>query len=212
MFSDEAGDFTFRTTPGASRYFVIATVTLEDCSVGDELQALQRELAWSGVVVEAFHASQDRAGVRNRVYDLIAGSNIRIDATALDKRKTEPHIAKNPVYFYKRASYLHFKYVIPLVATKADDLMVVASSLTMKKKKDALHEAVRDVVSQASPTHRFVTAFLRNDTDPCLQLADYAAWAVQRKLEKGDAHWYNLIDHKVSSVFEPFSSGSNTYY
>lgn len=212
MFSDEAGDFTFRTTTGASKYFIIATVTLGDCSVGDELQALQRELAWQGVVIEAFHASHDRPSVRNKVYDLMAAADIRIDATALEKPKTEPHIAQNHAYFYKLANFLHFKYVIPRVTTKSDDLMVVASSLQMKKKKEALHQAVRDVVYQVSPTHRFVTAFLRNDTDPCLQLADYAAWAVQRKLERGDAHWYNLIDHKISSVFEPFSGGVTTYY
>lgn len=212
MFSDESGDFTFRNTPGASRYFLIATVTMSDCSVGDELQELQRELAWQGVVIESFHATQDKNAIRNRVYDLIAKSTVRIDATALDKRKTEPHIAARPWYFYKLATYLHFKYVVPRVATRADDLMVVASSLSMKKKKDALHQAVRDVVYQVSPTHRFVTAFLSNATDPCLQLADYAAWAVRRKLEANDLHWYNLIDHNVATVFEPFSSGSNLYY
>lgn len=180
MFSDESGDFTFRTVPGASRYFLIATVTMSDCGIGDELQALQRELAWQGIVIESFHASQDKNAVRDRVYDLIAQSNIRIDATALDKRKTEPGIASNPAYFYKLANFLHFKYVVPQVTNRTDELMVVASSLQMKKKKkSALHEAVRDVVHQVSPTHRFVTAFLSNATDPCLQLADYAAWAYE---------------------------------
>ena len=212
MFSDESGDFTFRTVPGASRYFLIATVTMSDCSIGDDLQALQRELAWQGTVIESFHASQDKNPVRDQVYDLIAQSNIRIDATALDKRKTEPSIASNPAYFYKLANFLHFKYVVPRVTTRTDDLMVVASSLQMKKKKGALHEAVRDVVYQVSPTHRFVTAFLSNATDPCLQLADYAAWAVRRKLEANDAHWYNIISNNVLSVFEPFATGTTLYY
>ncbi len=43
------------------------------------------------------------------------------------------------------------------------------------------------------------------------QLADYAAWAVLRKLERGDSHWFNLIDHKGSSVFEPFSGSPDHY-
>lgn len=212
MFSDESGDFTFRRVRGASLYFLIATVTMGDCSVGDELQELQRELAWQGIVIDSFHAVNDRPTVRNRVYDLMAAADIRVDATALEKPKTQPHIVTQPWYFYKLANFLHFKYVVPQIATRADDLMVVASSLQMKKKKEALHQAVHDVVHQVSPTHRFVTAFLPNATDPCLQLADYAAWAVRRKLEANDDHWYNLIGHKIKSVFQPFSSGPNTYY
>jgi hypothetical protein len=90
--------------------------------------------------------------------------------------------------------------------------MVVASALQMKKKRQALHDAVRDVVTQVSPTHRFVTAFLQNSTDPCLQIADYAAWAIQRKLERGDDYWYNKIAHQIASVFTPFSRGGAIYY
>lgn len=212
VFSDEAGDFTFRRGNNISEYFLIATVTMRDCGIGDELQALQRELAWSGRVLERFHAVSDRPDVRRLVYDLIAASDIRIDATALHKPKAQPHLTTNPVYFYKMANYLHFKYVVPRVATEADELMVVASSLQIKKKRGAVGTAVHDVVSQVSPTTRYVTAFFRNETDPCLQLADYAAWAIQRKLERNDSTWFDLIEHNITSVFEPWSAGTMTYY
>lgn len=212
IFSDEAGDFTFRRVPGASGWFLIATVTMSDCSVGDRLQALQRELAWQGIVIESFHATSDFPAVRKQVYGLMSQADIRIDVTALEKRKAEPAIAQDPSYFYKLASFLHFKYVIPRVATRSDDLMVVASALSMKKKKAALHTAVRDVVTQVSPTRRFVTAFLQNRTDPCLQLADYAAWAAQRKLERNDDSWFSLIAPQVRSLFKPFDTGPITYY
>ena len=210
MFSDESGDFTFK--PIGSKFFIIASVTLNDCSVGDALQELQRELAWEGTVIEAFHAKNDFPTTRKKVYDLIAGSGLRIDATCLEKRKTQPHIAADPVYFYKLASFLHFKYVIPRVATRSDELMVVASSLTMKKKRAAIHQSVKDVVDQVSPTRRFVTAFLQNATDPCLQLADYAAWAIQRDLEMGDPTWLDLIRGNIMSIYQPFRWGPTTYY
>jgi hypothetical protein len=212
MFSDESGDFTFRDGHNISKYFLIATVTVADCTVGDHLQALQRELAWEGKVLETFHATSDTKTVRKRVFELMADSDIRIDVTALDKRKAQLSLTSNPVQFYKQASFLHFKYVIPRVTTSADDLMVVASALQLKKQKQALHDAVRDVVTQVSPTHRFVTAFLKTNTDPCLQLADYAAWAVQRHLERGDRSSLDIIDSKVRSIFEPFKYGPKTYY
>jgi hypothetical protein len=212
IFSDEAGDFTFRHGAGISEYFIIATVTLDTCSIGDKLRELQRELAWSGQVLENFHAVDDRPNVRRYVYDLIAKSSVRIDATALHKPKAQPHLVQDHVHFYKMANYLHYKYVIPRVASSTDDLMVVASSLQIKRKKHAVATAVGDVVRQVSPTRKFVTAFFRNDTDPCLQIADYAAWAIQRKLERGDDSYYKLVEHNVKSVFEPWAIGKTIYY
>lgn len=61
---------------------------MEDCSVGDRLLALRRELAWSGVQLDQFHATSDKQRVRDRVFDLLAASDFRFDVTILDKRKT----------------------------------------------------------------------------------------------------------------------------
>lgn len=212
LFADEAGDVTFRRGDGVSAYFLIATVTMNDCSLGDRLLALKRDLAWQGIDIQAFHAKADRYSVKQQVYKLIAESDVRIDVTALEKAKTQPHIAANPEYFYKLALYQHFKYVVPLVATRADDVHVVASSLQLGRKKAALHDSVKDVVEQACGARRFVTSFAENKTDPCLQLADYAAWATQRLLERGDDQYYRLIEDRVRSRFEPFAQASMTYY
>jgi hypothetical protein len=49
LFGDEAGNFDFSGGPGASRYFILATVSMGDWQAGDRLQALRRRLAWRGV-------------------------------------------------------------------------------------------------------------------------------------------------------------------
>lgn len=211
-FADEAGDFTFKDKAGASKYFIIGTVTMDDCALGEELQALRRELAFRGRVLETFHASYDRQDVRDEVFKLIAASNIRIDATILDKRKTQPHLVQNPVRFYKQAMFMHFKYVVPRVTNRSDELLVVASSLQIKKKKGVIAEAVEDVIDQVAHARRHVTAFHQANTDPCLQLADYATWAIQRRFEMNDDRSYDLIKHLVASEFQPFKYGSKTYY
>jgi hypothetical protein len=60
LFGDEAGNFDFSDGSGASRYFVLATVTMHDWQAGDRLQALRRRLAWRGVHLGAvLHASED---------------------------------------------------------------------------------------------------------------------------------------------------------
>jgi len=217
VYGDEAGDLAFKPpTQGISRYFIIGTVTLDDHSIGSELLELRRELAWNGLHLDCFHATRDKPHVRERVYDIIANHDLRFDATLLDKKKAKPDTYEDPLYFYKLAWYLHFKYVAEKVADARDELLVVASSLQIKRKvtttKAAIHEAVTDVVNQVSPTVTYQCAFTPAKTDPCLQIADYMTWAIQRKHEMGDLRSYELIEHQVDSEFEPFEPGNKIYY
>ncbi len=154
--------------------------------------------------------------MRDRVFALIAESDVRFDATILDKRKALDRLRDDPLYFYKLAWYLHFKYVAPGIADARDELLVVASSLQIKRKqktsKAAIHKAVQEVVNQVSPTVTCHCAFSPASTDPCLQAADYLTWAIQRKHEGSDTRSYELIEHLVSSEFEPFKIGSTLFY
>lgn len=213
VFADEAGDFVFKRAAGASRYFILGTVTMQDCDVGMQLLELRRELALrSKLVLSEFHANNDKQRVRDLVYPILQSADIRVDATVLDKRKTQDHLRADHVRFYKEAWFLHFKYVAPRVASATDDLLVAASSLQIKRKKRAIHDAVRDVVNQVSPTMFFETAFWPAASDPCLQVADYATWAIQRKYELGDTRSYDLIQGKIRSAFEAFRGGPTIYY
>jgi hypothetical protein len=68
VFSDESGNFDFSLNNGASRYFVLTTVTMSDCHPGDALAHLRRELTWKGLdVSQPFHACEDTPAVRNEV-------------------------------------------------------------------------------------------------------------------------------------------------
>lgn len=212
IFSDEAGDFTFKDKAGASRFFIIGSVTLTDCSVGEQLLELRRELAWEGISLEMFHATADKQDVRDRVYELLSACDLRIDATILDKRKAQPHLAANHARFYKTAMFYHFKHVVPRVTRQGDSLAVVASALQLKKKKGALQEAVHDVVEQVARERKYITSFTAAKTDPCLQVADYATWAIQRKFERDDDRSFRLIEGQIASCFELWKYGSTTYY
>jgi hypothetical protein len=212
VFSDEGGDLTFRPPGnGVSRYFMIGTVALETCELGDHLLALRRELAWHGTHLDQFHATSDKQRVRDRVFAGLARCNFRFDVTILDKRKTYPYLRADPLRFYKTAWFLHFKFVAPKIVGSLDELLVVASSLQINKKKQLVHAAIADVVSQVSPTVAFHTAFSPSMSDPCLQVADYMTWAVQRKYESGDTRSYNLVQHLILTEFEPYLSSQLQY-
>lgn len=214
VFGDEAGDFVFKPpVAGISRYFMIGTVALETCELGDQLLGLRRDLAWKGVQLDQFHASSDKQRVRDRVFAGLAKAEteFRFDITILDKRKAFGYLRRDPIRFYKTAWYLHFKYVAPGLVGSLDELLVVASKLQIEKKKRLVHTAVSDVVAQVSPTVVYHTAFAPAISDPCLQIADYMTWAVQRKYELGDHRSYDLVKHKIASEFQPYANGKLQY-
>jgi hypothetical protein len=212
MFADEAGNFDFSVGQGASRYFVLCTVSADSCDVGDDLLRLRRQLGWRGLHLDkVFHATEDPQAIRDEVFDLLKRSDFRVDATILEKRKAQPHLQSERA-LYKMAWYLHFKYVAPRVARRDDRLFVVAASLGTKKKRSAFHQAVDDVVHQVSPCRSHRVAFWSMESDPCLQVADYCTWAIQRKWERDDSRSYDLIRDKIRSEKDIWRSGHTHYY
>jgi hypothetical protein len=57
VFADEAGNFDFPRASGATRYFILGTITTSDASAGEALLDLRRELAWEGVGLATLTAS-----------------------------------------------------------------------------------------------------------------------------------------------------------
>lgn len=212
VFADEAGNFDFSRKSGASRYFVLTTVTVDDCEVGNRLLELRRSLGWKGMHLgSVFHASEDPQAVRDEVFDLLVSADFRIDATILEKAKAQEHIRTEHA-LYKMAWYLHFKHVAPDVAGWNDRLFVVASSLGTKKKRGTFHNAVDDVVHQVARCSSHRVAFWPVQSDPCLQVADYCTWAIQRKWERGDTRSYDLVEPKIVTEFNAWEIGRKLYY
>lgn len=213
VFADESGDFTFRRQQGASKYFILVTVTASDCTCGNALLELRRELAWEGEGLETeFHATTDQQAIRDRVFAALAPVPFRIDATILEKAKAQPQLRRSEPVFYKYAWFYHMKYVTPKISWPTDDLLVVGAAIGQRKLRSAFREAVHDVVRQVSHTATHRVASWAATSDPCLQVADYCAWAIQRKWEGADSRPYDLLKSKIGSEFEIFKTGQTLYY
>lgn len=213
VFADEAGNFDFSTNQGASKYFILTTVTVDDCEIGNGLLNLRRELAWEGVNLDrVFHASTEKQAVRDRVFGLLEDFNFRVDATILEKSKAMPKTYEER-YFYQLAWYLHFKYVAPQITTAGDRLLVTAASVGTRKKKAEFHAAVQSVARQILPHVTHQVAAWSYESDPCLQVADYCTWAIQRKWESGwDDRSHALIADRIRSEFDVWAVGTTHYY
>jgi hypothetical protein len=209
LFADECGNFDFSNHVGASRYFILVTVTVPDCAVGDALLSLRRELAWSGVGLDReFHATTDAQPVRDRVFATLAPHAFRVDATVLEKAKAQLSMRHTEERFYRTAWWLHMKYIAPHIVGVTDELLVVSASLGTKRKRAGFHAMVQDVVGQVLPAMAYRVACWEAVSDPCLQVADYCAWAIQRKWERSDRRSHVLIASKIVTEFAAFDLGA----
>jgi hypothetical protein len=212
LFADESGNFDFSRKKDVSRYFILAAVTMDSCSnVNADFHDLRHQMAWEGHDHPGpYHAAQDPAPVRNRVYGLIENLEFRVDAVILEKAKAMPKIRVTDERFYQHAWFYLMKYAVRRL--QCDELLVVSAALGNKKKKRlAFHAVVQDVMRQVSRV-TYKTACWHASSDACLQGADYCGWALQRRWEAGDSVAYNRIAPKVKSQYDLFAAGTNFYY
>lgn len=215
IFADEAGDFTFKRKKGASRYFILCTVEAPQWTVADKLLHVRRRLALEGDCDrDKLHATTDLQTIRDEVFATIAGEPFRIDATILEKAKAQPHTRLTNARFYKHASYYHFKHIGPKMAAKCPKMLITAAALGERKTRAAFKEAVNNTLQQTVPRDRWEIAFHESCKDPLLWVADYCAWAIQRKWESegADTRSYDLIKKKIATEFDLFEPGSDFYY
>ncbi len=192
---------------------MICTITLHDCGIGNGLLELRRDMVWRGLpVTEEFHASEDKVDVRLEVYRFIEAQNFRIDATILEKSKAQPHVSQRADIFYKYAVYYHLRHIWSQIIVNKEEVAITAASIGTKKGQAVFTAAVNEVLQQVKPRKPWETFFPRSVAEPCLQIADYCAWAIQRKWERGDERWYGSIAPKIETEFDLWSLGTTHFY
>ena len=211
IFADEAGCFTFNREPNVSRFFILCTIMMDDRSVGDRMLALRRELAWSGAPLgEYFHATSDRQSIRDEVYAAILDYDFTVQATIMEKSKAQPHIRATKAGFYEYACFYHFKHGIAGELTGRSEALVTTASLGQRRERAAFQTSVENVMRQTQG--KIQTDFMPAHANPCLQVADYCAWAIQRKWERGDLRSYELIRSRLTYEYELWRHGERHFY
>lgn len=213
VFADESGNFDFSREAGASKYFLVGTVTMLDLTLEQRLLDLRRELAWRKLPISSgFHASEDRQAVRDAVFGALQGANFRYDVTVLEKCRTVPHLRDDDARFLKTAWFLHFQYVAPKIAAPDDELFVIAAAIGGNKKaQSGIRAGIEDVVQQPTVCSNWGVGSWPASSDPGLQAVDYCTWAVARKWERDDERSYRLIANKINTEFPVFANGEVWY-
>jgi hypothetical protein len=221
LFADESGNFDFRDHTkyqGATKHFAVGTILFEDDkdrrALEVDLLDLRRTMISNGLPIKGeFHATEDKQAVRDGVFKVLADHNFVVDVTIMEKAKSMPRLRTSEARFYQYAWYYHFKYFARQSFQPEDDLTVMTATLGTKAKQRDFRTAVEDVVTQCCDfrVKRRVVCH-PSASDLGLQAADYAVWAVMRDIEKGDDRSRRIIDDKIRSVYQLFSSGTTYYY
>ena len=213
LFSDEAGDFTFNREPNISRYFIICTVGVKSLDLATALTKFRHELIREHMPVrDYFHACTEDAFVRARVYEEMLKHDFKFQATICEKSKAQPQVTVSKARFYKYPWYYHFKHGIAKHLKADDRLVVTAASIGTKKERLTYTTALEDVVTQSAPDIPWIVDFRPCQADPLLQVADYCAWAVMRKWERGDMAAFDLIKSRLTYEYELWGKGTTHYY
>lgn len=213
IFADESGCFNFSRGHNISRYYIICTITMDSCEVGNALLELRRELAWKKAPLgDYFHATTDSQAIRDAVYSVICRYDFKIQATIMEKSKAIPNVRVTKHRFYQYGWFYHFKNSVAKVLNEYDELLITTASIGTKKGQAVFTNAVNDVVQQHLPRERWATSFCPNAADPCLQVADYCSWAIQRKWEKDDSRSYDIIKDRITYEYDLWKSGTKHHY
>lgn len=92
-----------------------------------------------------------------------------------------------------------------------DDLLVTAASIGTKKKRMTFCRELDDVMLRTVEPS-WAVDFRPSQCDPCLQVADYCAWAIQRKWERLDRRSYDLISHQITYEYDLWAHGTTLFY
>ncbi|MBQ0925919.1 DUF3800 domain-containing protein [Saccharopolyspora endophytica] len=216
MYIDETGNLDLPGKHGSSKYFGFATATF----IGDHSRAiwegmqLRLQLESEGVSLpHGLHAKDDHDATRRRFYDLISSHKPRIETTLLLKKNAYPAVlkrmAKDEMHLYHQAWYLHFQYQARFLLSAEDKVYVIAATLSdHKRKQRAARQALERVCNKFNVNLTLCTWDSRSSWG--LQVADYGAWAVQRKIRTGSSEHYNLIEPLLYSVFRPWEPEQKT--
>ena len=211
-FIDEAGDSTLFSRrkiivgSGSSRYFLLGKLEIGDAAaVGQALHELRKQLLADpyfnsapsmkpeeGKTAVIFHAKDDLAEVRDRVFHLLAEHDLHFSAVVRDKmRLVEQVQARNqaePKYRYNE-NEIYDELISQLFKTafhQADQFELVFASRGKKNRTAAFRAALQkaeQIYEQNfgwKPEHTMNVTSSSPKQHPGLQAVDYFLWALQR--------------------------------
>jgi len=236
FFVDEAGDGVLFGPRGrcrlddadAMRFFMLGMVSVADhAAVSMSLDALRTSLlahplyasipslqSKANKTARAFHAKDDHAEIRSKVFEYLATADFKFYAVIKDMRRVLEYVRQrnmkgrgyryhpDEVYdfsvrlLFRERLHQHDHYAITFARRgRADRTQSLRQHLEQTRRQFLRRHGKRaDPVVEVNPAHPWQAGGL--------QVADYCLWALQRCYERGESRFLGTIWPKVSIIHD----------
>ena len=210
VFMDESGNFDF--TDNGSDYFLIAAYyTYAPSAMAASITALRYAMLAEGIEEIEFHATNNAQATRDRVFRVINGADPPVTACVfyLNKHKAHPskHSGSAMMTLVGTAIARWFDSAFD---GQCDRVVLIFDSVLTGSQQRAFKAAIKPVLkARKVPFH---LAFRPVKSEPCGEVADYIAWAWQRRLERDDPRPQRQLSRAHITDFNMFRDGHTRYY
>lgn len=228
FFVDESGDPTFYDAKGnlivgkegASKILLLGFIKTDNSvTIRKELEKLRKDLSEDKYLqgipsllksLSSFHAKDDSPEVKQAVYKTIVG--LKFSAEIIVARKIQNIFNKthhrNENEFYDDLVSKLFQNKLHTSSLNEIYFAVRGSRLRQQPLENAIKKAVESFESKwkTKVTSKINIYPQSPSGEPCLQVADYINWAVQRAIVKRDMRFYKFIEDKISYLVDIYDT------
>lgn len=149
-------------------------------------------------VKHVLHAYKEEPTTRRRLFEKLSGKDCKVMAIYLNKQKVYTRLQSEKAVIYNYVTNILLDRVISkrLVPVNSPICLVASKRETNKFLNDNFSSYLQD---QTENSHKLdLQIDIKTPAEErSLQAADFASWAIFRKLEYGDDYCYNIIENII---------------
>jgi hypothetical protein len=226
IFLDESGRPEIMSARGenlllsgkTSKYLTIAVVLTDDpLAIHREVTKARNdalnnpdfsELFTLEYCLDTFHAHSDKMEIKRFFLNRMREFDFKAQAIVAEKIKAMGAFKRDPERFYNSMcglllrSNLHKREIVEVVVSRKDTKLSVGKNFTDMINLYRNEYLARFGISFKS---KIFTRTKPHYSHSALQVVDYVAWAVHRAFETNDKSYYEVIESKISLIWDVFN-------
>jgi len=194
---DESGDLGFSFDKGSTEFFIITFLFAKSKR---RLEKIAREIH-GGLRrlhkhVGVLHAHNEKQPTRNRLLKKLAGTDAKIMAIVLNKRKVYTRLQDEKAVLYNYVVNILLDRLVNKGVLPSDDGVTLIAS--KRETNKFLNENFKDYLTRQVGLKVGIRVEIATpDDEKSLQVADFASWAIFRKHEHGDSSYRDIIANLI---------------
>ena len=204
LFLDESGELGFDNK--SSKYFVITLLVCDERELGSIrriIKKVRKKLIKKKIKrLPELKGNNSNNKVRKEVLERLANTKTEIFIVILNKLKVYEYLKEKKDKLYNYLSNLIINECS--FDTKNICLIVDRSKSTRSLRAD-FDNYLRFKLKEKLTSCNLIIKHENSQRENCLQVLDFASWAIFRRYEHKDEEFYNIIKDKISIKKEIFS-------